>query len=1019
MNLKTSLLAGIILLTLIVVSLMYYFSKEKAIHIAFVTGVPENSQSIVQAAQLYVDSVNKQGGINGQQIVLDVFYDQDESDIAQEKALEIAEQNEAIAVIGHNFSASSLKAGEIYKKHQIPAITPFATNVKVTQDNDWYFRTIFNDQLQGRFLAHYVKTVFGQNRVSIIYDNDVYGRYLTQVFSETARSLDMSIKHQWAFSQNDAALDQTLNKIALELKAQSADSGPIFLAMHEADGVKVIKLIKDLGIKNSLIAADSMASPSLVENFKQYPKEQKTPGYYTDGLYVATPLIFDSANEQALQFKQAYQTQYPGEHPDWEMAFAYDALMMLIDAMQHANISATQKSLQADRQKLRDYLANLTDINKAVKGVAGFNYFDEQGNAQKPIYVGVYKHNTMVSALTQFQDVPNFNEITNLDSSEAESHILQMGDKYMYKTNVVYTGIKINEISEIDLTSLNYTLDFYLWFRMRGDIDPENLDFLNAVKPIKLGEPIEEAIDGDVKYRLYHVKGRFKADFLPQYRAFEQHVFGVSFRHRKLARHNLIYVMDALGMGLFKQESLAEKLEREQVLTSKYSGTITQVWLFQDMLTKESMGHPKHLKVDNSNIEYSRVNMGIVIKKDELSLLSLFPQRSAELVWFFTIFLVVLLLIVAQYNRFQHFYYWIYVLQLICVPFLLLSSEIILVNWVISHHIPSAYIEATIMAFDILWWIIGAIFIHLATDHFLWQPLEKKTGRAIPKIVHRLWIFTIYTLASLGIIAFVFEQTITSLLATSGVLAMIIGLAVQMNLSNIFSGLAINMERPFRVGDRVKIGSYDEGTVIDMNWRATRIQTLAGFDLTLQNSTVAESEICNFTSPDNFWLWPTVYVDARHPPKEVRMIMDEALLSVEGILTDPAPYTIYGGVNEWAAYYWPCVCRKEYDADRWTVLQSMWENILAAFDKAGIEIAVRRYEIQTYEGQNDRQWEPIMLPHSSQASTTNTVHKNQVEPHFAPPGPPMGMGGPSGGGPGGGPAGGPGGGPAGGPGPGG
>lgn len=964
----------------------YYSEENHAIRIAFVAGVSGNGQSLVEGAQLYIDIINKQGGINGRKIVLDVFDDQNNPKMAEQRALEIVQQNRALAIVGHRFSSCSLKGGEIYRKHQIPAITPFSTNVKVTQDNEWYFRTIFDDNLQGRFLANYVKNVFHQNTVSIIHDNDAYGAYLAQVFSETAGELAMKVKHQWVFQQDDTQLDRTLSQIAEELKAKSAEAGAIFLAVHAKEGVKLVKLFKDLGIKNVMIASDALASKTFLQGFKDFPKEQKTPGYYTDGLYVASPLIFDSANEQALQFKDLYQTRYKADVTDWQTAFAYDAVMMLIDAIKKAKISGSKAALDADRQKLQDYLANLTYINKAIKGVAGFNYFDEQGNAQKPISIGVYKYNTIISALTLFQDAPNLNEKTNIDAMAVDERVLQMGDKYMYKTNVVYTGFKINEISEVDLTTLTYTLDFYLWFRVRSEVAPQNIEFLNAVKPIQLGEPVEQIVEGDVNYHLYHVAGRFKADFLPQYRAYEQHVFGVSFRHHKLPRHNLIYVMDALGMGLFKQASLARKLQEAQVLTPEYGGTITQAWLFQNALAKDSLGHPKYLQATDAAVEYSRFNLGIVVKKDRLSLLSIFPQRSAELIWFFTIFIVIILLIVAQYDQFQRFYYWVYVLQVICVPFLLLSSEIVLINWLMAPHIPSSYLEATLMAFDILWWFMGALFIHIASERFLWQPLEKKTGRAVPKIVHRLWVFAIYTFASFGIIAFVFGKAITSLLATSGVLAMIIGLALQMNLSNIFSGLAINMERPFRVGDRVRIGSYDEGTVVDINWRATKIKTLAGFDLTLQNSTVAESDICNYSSPQNFWLWPTVYVDLRHPPKQVRQIMDEALLSVEGILKDPAPYTIYGGVNEWAAYYWPCVCREKYDADRWTVLQSMWENILEAFDRAGIQIAVRRYEIHTYEGDKEKQWEPTMP--SSLASLSfqqSTTAHHPVEPKFAPP----------------------------------
>ncbi|MEK8021952.1 MAG: hypothetical protein VSS75_034180 [Candidatus Parabeggiatoa sp.] len=50
---------------------------------------------------------------------------------------------------------------------------------------------------------------------------------------------------------------------------------------------------------------------------------------------------------------------------------------------------------------------------------------------------------------------------------------------------------------------------------------------MNAVKPIQLGEPLAQEVEGNVNYRLYHAKGRFKANFFPQYPAFEQPVFGV------------------------------------------------------------------------------------------------------------------------------------------------------------------------------------------------------------------------------------------------------------------------------------------------------------------------------------------------------------------------------------------------------------------------------------------------------------------------------------------------------------
>jgi branched-chain amino acid transport system substrate-binding protein len=104
-----------------------------------------------QAVQLYLDSVNKAGGINGKKIILDVFDDQ--NDPFKAKALEIVEENRALAVIGHNYSSASLSGGEVYKKSGIPAITPTSTDVKITTENEWYFRTIFDNQSQSQIFT--------------------------------------------------------------------------------------------------------------------------------------------------------------------------------------------------------------------------------------------------------------------------------------------------------------------------------------------------------------------------------------------------------------------------------------------------------------------------------------------------------------------------------------------------------------------------------------------------------------------------------------------------------------------------------------------------------------------------------------------------------------------------------------------------------------------------------------------------------------------------------------------------
>ncbi len=254
---------------------------------------------------------------------------------------------------------------------------------------------------------------------------------------------------------------------------------------------------------------------------------------------------------------------------------------------------------------------------------------------------------------------------------------------------------------------------------------------------------------------------------------------------------------------------------------------------------------------------------------------------------------------------------------------------------------------------------MSAIFVHITADHFLWQELENKTSRPIPRLAYNMWIFIIYALAVFGIIGFVFERPITSLLATSGVVAIIIGLAIQMNLSNVFSGLAIHIERPFQVNDWVKIGTYEEGIIEDINWRATKLRTRTGCSLTIPNSIVGSTDIFNFSNKENFWLCPKIYIDPRYPSQQVRKIIDTTLLSVDGILKEPVPMTTFKEVNDWAAVYLVCVCSDDY-SNKYIILQEVWEKIWDALEQVGIKPAISRQELYTFAGDKYRKFVPLV-----------------------------------------------------------
>lgn len=213
----------------------------------------------------------------------------------------------------------------------------------------------------------------------------------------------------------------------------------------------------------------------------------------------------------------------------------------------------------------------------------------------------------------------------------------------------------------------------------------------------------------------------------------------------------------------------------------------------------------------------------------------------------------------------------------------------------------------------------------------------------------------------------------TALTVFAGAIGIGVGFGLQNIINNFVSGILLLIGRSFRVGDRIRIGSDEELSVVEINWLDSRFLTTSGIDVTIPNSTILGSKVQNYSSvKGNIWFWPTIYVDPRHSPRQVNQILSEAMSSVKGVID---VWPILGGVNEWAAEYWACFSIKTYP-ERWEVMENVWIEILNRLHEAGIELAIRRHEIYTFDGNKERKL-PI-----GKAPSGFTPQKNKASHNF-------------------------------------
>jgi len=963
---KSNVIASFVIITSILIAIII-LNSDSGIHVALIgpmTGKTAiNGKAYLEGVNMAVNEANKAGGIKDHKIIVDVYDDKNEHELARQRAQEIVDYNRAIIVIGHNYSSCSSAGGKIYLKNQIPAITPTSTNPSVTINNPYYFRITFNDNLQGRFLANYAKKVLKCKAACIVSESLAYGANLADIFEKTLKEMNIPILLHDKFDRKEKDLSQRLLCIIENLQSvllrQPSENIIIYLSVHSPEGIILIQHIRDRNIKNAIMTPDALASQSFAKGFSDLKKEQTSPGYYTNGIYVATPFIYDTANEAAQQFKENYKNRF-GREPDWRAAFAYDAAKLLIHAFEKSNIEGKTDSIVPDRKRVQKYLTQMNQIQYGLEGITGFNYFDKNGDTPKPISIGVYKNNKLISALTQMRAVYKINEIADIDKALTQDRLMRVDGQLMYKTNVVYTGIEIAEIKNINFKESKCHLDFYLWFRYQGEIDFSNILFPNAIAPIQLKNPIKIDRSNQIRYKAFHVSGDFKMDYLSHAYTPGEHLIGIQFHHKTLNENNLIFVTDVIGMRLNENESIASRIQQPQILSNSLDCQVTKAMFHRNVIQKNSLGSLQYLNDKTGMINYSCFNLEIWIIKNTLSLRGVIENYYWNLIIASLTIITLFFMHLFRTYLIECFSRLSWILHSFCLSFYLLTSESILLEWFACQKNPR-YMELIKLFFDTLWWLVPAYLVNLAIKRFIWIPLEIKSNRSVPKILQNFLAFLIYLLAFFGIVAYVFDQKLTSLLATSGMVAMIIGLAIQVNIANIFSGIAINLEHPFRINDWVKIGDEFSGKVVDITWRTIKIKKRDGSLLSLPNSIASESPIHNYNHPNRFfWNRIELFVDPKHNPEKIKSILMNAVLSVNGIVKSADP-TIRFELNEWAAVFIIFYCLDDYDL-KFYYKSQVFEQAWIHLGRSGVRPAVQRQELYIYEGPKDRSEEDAKRP---------------------------------------------------------
>ncbi|ESQ12014.1 MAG: mechanosensitive ion channel [Thiohalocapsa sp. PB-PSB1] len=223
---------------------------------------------------------------------------------------------------------------------------------------------------------------------------------------------------------------------------------------------------------------------------------------------------------------------------------------------------------------------------------------------------------------------------------------------------------------------------------------------------------------------------------------------------------------------------------------------------------------------------------------------------------------------------------------------------------------------------------------------------EEEHGERVPKLAVGL-IYVLLLL--LGLAVFLWQQgySFAGVWVSTGVAAGVLGLALQKTLGDLFSGIALGLERPFRLGDWIELKDGTVGQVTDLNWRATRLRGWDNATHVIPNSSLASQSIRNLHGDDHLYApWYFIQIPADVDPRFANALLLQAAMRCESVLNFPNPIVRLADASSLPYSYMVWVHLKNYPA-MFRGREELYREIHRGLREAGIEVAPQVHEMRT------------------------------------------------------------------------
>ena len=524
---------------------------------ALKVGVVAEGEEIARAVELF----------ERQHRNIDVVMERDQGDpaVAEGVARRLAESGVA-AVVGHLTEDAASAAAPAYRNANVPFIAPMATSRALARAGERTYTANVTDDLEAERIVAYLQAVLGAKRFVLLHADDAESRGTARSVRQQAQAVGLEVErtHRWsaeAGASDDYLLDafpelDTIPTSRRESRRERRSRFNLFGGRRkgnletrlDVDAVVVIGDATSGGRILDQMNRVKLDVPVLGTGRWNTPEFAQQVGKRRGEVYLLSGHTWDIETQAAREWRE--QVAGANATPDLATLYTYEALQLL---------AAAAESGATDAEGVAKFLNETFDPDSAVQGLSSLLYFDSDGVMQRQPWFLTVSEGDLRPAFTQLRHVTDPRTeyralrrakalpegVPNTVSNEGGRRVAVVGDRVYHLTAVVLTGMDFYRINDVNVSGQNFEVELFLWFLWQGDVDVENIAFLNQIYTEEgTWEVLRQDLEGDVKYICYKIKGTFLTPYDLHDFPFDTQRLPMSLAHKTLDGNDLALVVD-------------------------------------------------------------------------------------------------------------------------------------------------------------------------------------------------------------------------------------------------------------------------------------------------------------------------------------------------------------------------------------------------------------------------------------------------------------------------------------------